>query len=123
VLSKVVLGGGLAAHAVMALKDDGRVSIEGEDVLVCALAEESRAADGRNRALFLRAHVDELDLDTALDQRFQLRRRDLRDRCRRSAGRIVAGAHEARPFREATVERTLVGRQTSFNAQLVRTDP
>ena len=59
-----VLGGMLAAYAVMALEHDRRVPIAEEQRIVIRLIEQARAVDRGDRALVLGANVDQLDCST-----------------------------------------------------------
>lgn len=74
-----ILRGALAADAVVALKDDRRIGIELEQRIVTGLIEEARTGDAGDVALRGRAYVDELERRSAVDQRLQLRRRQLTD--------------------------------------------
>src|SRR3954468_1161361 len=79
-LAAEVLGRLLAAYAVVALEHDRRLAIAQQQRIVVRLVEQAKAVDGRNRALFRRANVDQLDRGAALDHRFHVRRRDLVNR-------------------------------------------
>src|SRR5438552_7947283 len=70
----------LAPYAVVALEDDGRVSVEVQQRIVIGLVEKTRPLDPRHRALLVRADVDQLERYAALDQRLQLGRRQLANR-------------------------------------------
>ena len=72
-----VLGCALAADAVVALEDDGRVPTEPQQRIVTGLVEQARAVDRGDGALLLGADVHELDGRAALEQGSQVRRRDL----------------------------------------------
>ena len=63
-----VLGGVLAAYAVVALEDDGRSPITKEQRIVIRLVEQARAVDRGDRALLLGADVNQLDCGAALEQ-------------------------------------------------------
>ena len=69
-----VLGGVLAAYAVVALKDDGRLPVTEEQRIVIRLVEQAGAVDRGDRALLLGAHVNQLDGGTALEQCLEIRR-------------------------------------------------
>ena len=77
-----VLGGLLAAYAVVALEDDGRIPIEEEQRIVIRLVEQARALDGRDRALLFRTDVHQLDGGAAFAQRLQIGRGQLANRRR-----------------------------------------
>ncbi len=79
-LTLEVLGGVLAAYAVVALEDDGRIPIAEQQRIVIRLVEQARAADRGQRALLLGANVDQLDCGAALEQGLQFRRRQLTNR-------------------------------------------
>lgn len=68
-----VLGRVLAAHAVVALKDDGRRPVTEEQRIVIRLVEQAGAVDRGDRALLHRAHVNQLDGGTALEQYLEIR--------------------------------------------------
>src|SRR5690242_466029 len=72
-----VFGGLLTADAVMAVEDDQRRGIFLEQLVVICLVEQARAIDGRQRALVVGAHVDELERRAAVDQRLELLSREL----------------------------------------------
>ena len=78
-----VLGGVLAADAVVALEDQGRLPIPEEQRIMVGPIEQSRAGDPGYRALLLGTHVDQLDGGAAFEQRLQIGRRQLTDWSRR----------------------------------------
>ena len=72
-----VLSSLLTAYAVVALEYDGRIPIAEEQRIVIRLVKQARAVDRGYRALLLGADVDQLDCGAALEQRLQIRRRQL----------------------------------------------
>jgi len=85
-----VLGGMLAADAVMALEHHWRIAVQEQQRIVIRLVEQARALDPGDRALLLGANVDQLQSGAALELLPQLRRRELANR-RRFVGRNVIG--------------------------------
>ena len=81
-----VLGGMLAADAVMTLEHDWRIAVQEQQRIVIRLVEQARALDPGDRALLLGANVDQLQSGAALELLPQLRRRELANR-RRFVGR------------------------------------
>jgi hypothetical protein len=63
-----VLRGLLTAYAVVALEDDARITIQAEQRVVIRLIQQARAVDPRERALLIRADVDQLERRAALGQ-------------------------------------------------------
>ena len=66
----------------MTLEHEGRVSIQGQQVIVVRLVEQAGAFDLRDVAFPLRARIDKLERDAAVDQVFELRRGQLPDQRR-----------------------------------------
>ena len=72
-LTPEVLRGVLTAYAVVALEYDGRIRIQAEQRIVMRLIKQARPVDLRERALLVRADIDQLERRTALNQCLQLR--------------------------------------------------
>ena len=81
---KKVLRGGLAADAVVTLKDKRHGSIEAEQMLVVRAIQQPRAVDVGHRPFLLGTDVDQFDNDLAVAHGLELEDRELPD-----AGRLV----------------------------------
>ena len=75
---------------MVALEYDERIPIQAEQSIVIRLIEQSGAFDPRNRALLVRADVDQLERRAAFEQRLQFGSRQLADRRRRVRCGVIA---------------------------------
>jgi hypothetical protein len=72
----------LTAYTVVALEDDARITIQAEQRVVIRLIQQARADDPRERALLIRADVDQLERRAALGHCLELRSGQLANRRR-----------------------------------------
>ena len=71
-LTPEVLRGVLTAYAMVALEYNERIRIQAEQRVVMRLVKQTRAVDLCDRALRVRADIDQLERRAALDQCLQL---------------------------------------------------
>ena len=110
-----VLGGVLAAYAVVTLEHDGRIAITLDQHVVIRLVKQAGALDHGDRALLLRADVDQLNRGAALQECLQLRRGQLANR-RQLVCRRVMVQRWSILIRQICFGQILGGQQSPFQA-------
>lgn len=89
-LTLEVLSGMLAAYAVVTLEDEKRIPIADEQLIVIRAVQQPGTLDSRERTLGVRTNVDQLDRGAALQECFEIRRRQLPDGGKPGCGRVIA---------------------------------